>query len=87
MGRFLISNAEKRYRPHEDTTLQPAGKKPRTCEKQENAAVRDAEFGYMLFYVDGVTLFCRPYNLVMDHFRKNPVSRHFKSKVITLFKL
>ena len=87
MGRFLIINADKRSRSDEDTNLLPASKKPHTCAKQRNTAVRVAEFGNKLSYADGGKLFCCPCNLVVDRFQKNTVSRHFKSKVITLFKL
>ena len=57
--------------------------------KQGNvpASVRVAEFGKKLFYEDSGKLFCRPCNLVVDHYRKHTVAKHLKSKVIALFKL
>ena len=56
MDRFLISNANKRPRSDDASSLPPVGKKPRSCAKQGNvtAAVRVAEFGKKLFYADGV---------------------------------
>ena len=46
------------------------------------ASVRVAEFGKKLFYEDSGKLFCRPCNLVVDHYRKDTVAKHLKSKVI-----
>ena len=85
MDRFLNSNANKRSRSDSDEVT-PASKKPR---KQGNvpASVRVAELGKKLFYEDSGKLFCRPCNLVVDHYRKYTVAKHLKSKVIALFKL
>ena len=70
MDRFLNSNANKRSRSDSDEVT-PASKKPRSCSKQGNvpASVRVAEFGKKLFYEDSGKLFCRPCNLVVDHYR------------------
>ena len=48
--------------------------------KQRNvsAAVRVAEFGKDIFFVDDGKLFCRACNEVVDHIRKNTVERHLK---------
>ena len=87
MDRFLNSNANKMSRSDSDEVT-PASKKPLSCSKQGNvpASVRVAEFGKKLFYEDSGKLFCRPCNLVVDHYRKNTVAKHLKSKVIALFK-
>ena len=88
MDRFLISNANKRFRS-DCNEATPTSKKPRSCSKQGNvtASVRVAQFGKKLFYEDSGKLFCRPCNLVVDHYRKDTVAKHLKSKVIALLRV
>ena len=77
MDRFL-----KRATPSSSPAAAPSAKRPATAAKQgcKTAAQRAFEFGKTTFYADGGKLFCRSCNVVVDHFRKDTVEKHVKSK-------
>ena len=66
-----------------DKPAGPSSSKRSKQAKQGNvtALTRVAEFGKSSFYADNGKLFCRACNLVVDHTRKNTLTRHLESKV------
>ena len=82
MDRFLKRPAPSSSGANSSPSSSPLAKKPKVSDKQGNvsASFRAKEFGSD-FYDSGGELFCRPCNMVIDHFRKCVIKKHIDSKV------
>ena len=87
MNWFLAGSKRPAPAPSSNSVWSPCNKKSSVSAKQGNATanVRVEEFGRDLFHGEGGKLFCRPCNLVVDHYWKHTITKHLANKVILLF--